>query len=265
MGMDGLSGQGQSPMNMGGSWNPSYASGASGQSNQGIYGIQPPRLSNPFDVGSLGVSANRSTNPYQQSAQVYSPGPDTSAQHQANVAMAQSGFGNVGLQGYRGFPGEVQGTSASNYGISPMGWADVNAYMVNPMGTWQAPTGSTMGQYGDVGTDNNSNRYQMMIDSIKSSLSGQWPDMSWLNNFPGAEAYGQSTGLGQSPHQDANGNWVSTPQGAWNGMTQLGGDYANTAAADLLQRFGSQYGALPGTQTQSIGIPTTSLPGVRSY
>lgn len=246
--------------NVGGSFNPALGSagGASGQSGPAGYGIQPPRISSPYSVDSLGLSAgNRPSQSdlYNQSAQVYTPGPDTSPQHEANVAMAQSGLGNLGMQGYRGFPNEVQGTSNSNYGIAPQGWSDINAYMANPLGQWQTPVGATMGQYGDVGTDTNSSRFQMMMDSIKSSLSGQWPNMDWTKQFPGA---GGLT-------QDANGNYVSPVQGAWPGLNSLGSDYGNASVADLLLRFGSGYGALPPAVTQNVGIPTPSIPNTRTY
>jgi hypothetical protein len=241
--------------NVGGSFNPAFGGtrqiGASGQSYPPGYGVQPPRLSNPFNVNALGLSGSRSTQqaPFNAgTAQTYYPGADTSAQHQANVQMAQAGFGNIGLQEYAGFPGQVPGISSANYGIAPGGWADINAYLANPLGQWQIPQGSTLTQEGQTPPPSNASRYQMIIDTIKSSLSGQWPDMSsMLKQFPNTTNY-----------------ITSSPQPAWAGISQFGpnSDQTYAALADLPFRFGGPAGALLPPAAQNLGTPTTGIPGV---
>jgi hypothetical protein len=251
--------------NVGGAFNPALG-GTSGQSAPAGYGIQPPRISSPYSVGSLGISAgNRPSQSdlYSPTAQVYTPGPDTSAMHEANVAMAQQGFGNLGLNGYRGFQGETPGTSNSNYGIGPGGWADINAFMANPMGAWQS-SGNTPAingadangnaisnfviPYGGSGmggvANNNSSRYQEMIDSIRSSMTGQWPQ-NW-QNLQGQPGGGMPFNV--------SGNYSNfTP------------DQITNMAADLPLRYGAGYGVLPPAVTQNMGIPIASIPGMRTY
>lgn len=241
MGFDAISGQGQTGMSMGGQ---NIWGGASGQSSMPGYGIQPPRISSPYNVGSLNLGA-RQQNPYETSANVYTPGADTSAMHEANVAMAQAGWGNMGLQGYRGYPGETPGTSNSNYGFGPQAWADINAYLSNPTGDWQLPTGATMGQYGGVQAGSNANRYQMMEDTIRASMTGQWPQAA-LNT---ASQYG-ALQPPQSPNPAFN-NWL--PEQITNFATNMPLQYA------------SGYNMMPPQVLQNMGIPVANLPGSRTY
>ena len=136
--------------NVGGSFNPSFGGQiGSGQFGPTGFGIQPPRISNPYNVDALSLSGGArqsQQSPFNaSSAQVYYPGPDASAQHQANVAMAQAGFGNMGLGS------NVPGTD--QYGVSPENWQTVMRYLANPQGT-------------------NSADYANLTNTIRSSMNG---------------------------------------------------------------------------------------------
>jgi len=147
--------------NVGGSFNPSFSGQiGSGQFGPPGFGIQPPRISNPYNVDALSLSAgSRPTTQspfFAGSAQTYYPGPDASAQHQANVAMAQQGFGNMGLTDQ-----STPGTSYSSYGVSPQNWQTVMRYLANPQGS-------------------NAGDYQNMVNTIRNSMNGNPMFSSWL-------------------------------------------------------------------------------------
>lgn len=151
--------------NIGGSFNPALGSIGSGQIGPAGYGIQPPHVSNSFNVGGLGLEgASRPQHPanvYGGSANVYTPGADTSAEHMANVFMAQQGYGDLGLRG------TDQGTSYSGYGFGPNTWQDIYRYISNPMG--QQADGRT-----------NINRYQDIMNTIQSHMNGNPAFADWL-------------------------------------------------------------------------------------
>ena len=144
--------------NVGGSFNPSLGNVGS-QTTPSGYGIQPPRISTPYNVDSLNLSAGSQPRQYAdynvQSANAFNPGPDTSAQHEANVAMAQGGFGDMGLRG------DTPGTSSFAYGISPQNWQTVIQYLMNPQGP-------------------NAGNYQKLVDTIRGSMNNNPMFSQWL-------------------------------------------------------------------------------------
>jgi hypothetical protein len=129
--------------NVGGSFNPALGQIGSGQFSVPGYGIQPPRVSNPFNVDAMNLGAGQRPSQrafgYNSAASEYAPGPDTSGQHQANVAMAQQGFGDMYNQG------DIPGYSS--YGFSPNTWQMMNRFLVDPLGQYNGQ--SNTGQYND--------------------------------------------------------------------------------------------------------------------
>lgn len=226
----------------------------------GSYGIQPPTATYSPSSATLGGGLARSgpSNPaaFYQTQASSGLGADTSAQHAENVAMQQSGFGNLGMQGFRGqynngnysggYTGETPGTSYSNYGLSAPAYADLSAYMSNPLGQWNAPMGAVPGQYGGQygQADTNTNRYAMMMDSIKSSLLGQWP--GYAQQMAGA--YNATT-----PNQS-----FAAPQGY--NANQIG-----QMSGNILQQYGSAFNTLPPPSAQMVNIAPGSLSGIRMY
>lgn len=244
----------------------SYGSVGNISGQAGSYGIQPPTASYAPSSATLGGGLARSapSNPaaFYQNQAASGLGADNSSQHSENIAMQQAGFGNLGMQGYRGNynngvysggfdpQGQAPGTSYSNYGLSAPGYADLSAYMSNPLGPWQLPQGTNADTYGQAGFNGitNSNRYQMMMDSIKGSLTGMWPQAS-LNM---AAQYGANGPNGY-------GNILaSAPQGYTTNQI-------NTMAGDILQQFGSAFNTLPPPAAQMVNIAPSSLAGVRSF
>jgi hypothetical protein len=236
----------------------------SGQSSPAGYGIQPPTASfqAPSQTLSGGFARSAPTSPasFYQGQSTFGVNPDTSGQHQANVAMEQAGLGQLGLQGYRGFSGDMQGTSNSGYGFSPYAWSDINAYLNNPLGTWHSagdvsaasginPDGSIQNNYtipyGQVASGgvapNNTSRYQQIIDTIGSQMSNMWPS-NWQDNtnYPGMH-------IGP----------------------QMFPNYSNQTirqmAADLPLQYAGAYNISPPTATQMPNIAPSAIPGIRSF
>jgi len=143
---------------VGGAVNPSLGKGGSQTAPSG-FGIQPPRISSPYNVDALNLSAGSQPRQYadynSQSANAFNPGPDTSAQHEANVSMARGGFGNMGLLG------NDPGTSYSAYGVSPQNWQTVMRYLMNPQGQ-------------------NAGDYQGLVNIIRNSMNGNANFSQWL-------------------------------------------------------------------------------------
>ena len=230
--------------------------GFSGQgtpSPQQGYGIQPPTAnmapSPSMLSGGLTRSAPSSPAGFYNQQNSAAMGPDTSNYHQQNVAMGAAGLGNLGLQGYRGYPGEVQGTSYSNYGLAPQAYADMNAYMTNPLGQWQAPIGTTMDPYAQQNAPTNTNRYQMMTDTIHGALLNQWP--SYVNSWA----------------RDPNIPQGFTPTGNASAAAPLGytDQQLYQMAGDLLQNYGGAYQTLPPPSAQMVNIPNPNIPGIRGF
>jgi len=144
--------------NVGGSFNPSLDVVGSAEAPPG-FGIQPPHTSTPFNVNALNLSAGQQPHAFagafDPTANAFNPGPDVSGQHEANVAMAQGGFGNMGLMG------NDPGTSYSAYGISPQNWQNVMRYLMNPQGE-------------------NAGTYQGMVNTIRNSMNGMSQFSQWL-------------------------------------------------------------------------------------
>lgn len=139
--------------NVGGSFNPALGQIGSGQFSVPGFGIQPPRISQPYNVNALGLSAgqrpsNRAFG-YNSASQEYSPGPDTSAQHEANVGMAQAGFGDMYNQG--NIPGY------SSYGFSPETWQMINRFVVDP--------------FGQYGGQSNQSQYNNLVQGLLGSMT----------------------------------------------------------------------------------------------
>jgi hypothetical protein len=234
----------------------------SGQTSPAGYGIQPPTASYQAPPSTLsgGFARSAPTSPasFYQGQSTFGVNPDTSGQHSANVAMEQAGLGNLGLQGYRGFQGDMPGTSQSNYGFSPYAWADINAYLNNPLGAWHSAgdvsaasgidaSGNIQNNYtipyggtasGGV-APNNTSRYQQIIDTIASQMSNQWPS-NWMGNWPR---------MGTGPQQYPN--------------------YSNQTirqmAADLPLQYAGAYNIAPPAATQMPNIAPSAIPGIRSF
>jgi len=191
--------------NVGGSFNPALSQIGSGQFSTPGFGIQPPRVSTPYNMNALNLGAGqRPSNRadiYNPNPQEYGMGPDTSPQHNANVAMAQAGFGDLYNQG--SIPGY------STYGFSPETWQMINRFMVDPFGSY--------------GGQSNMTPYNSFLQSLTDST----------NNNP------------------YFANYEPTMRQAF--------------AADMPQRFGAAYGALPPQVVQSIGIGMPNIPGIRSF
>lgn len=232
-----------------------FGGGVSGQQQPySGYGIQPPTATMAPSPSMLsgGLSRSAPTGPagfYNQQAQG-GMGADNSNYHNQNVAMAQAGFGNIGLQGYRGYPGEVQGTSYSNYGIAPQGYADMNAYMTNPLGSWQAPPGTDLAPYAGQNTGSNTNRYQMMTDTIHAALTNLWPSnvSTWARD----------------PNMPAGFNTNSANASA---AAPLGYNDKQIyqMAGDLLQQYGGAYNTLPPPSAQMVNIANPYISGIRGF
>lgn len=145
--------------NIGGSFNPALNNAGSGQSSPSGFGTQPPRLSTPFNVGALSLGAGQRPDPqsdiWNRSANVYTPGPDTSGQHLANVMMAQQGYGDLGLRD------QTPGTSYSGYGFSPQSWGDISRYVGNPQ------------------NQGNVDAYKNIMDIIHQSMGGNPMFSGW--------------------------------------------------------------------------------------
>jgi hypothetical protein len=101
-----------------------------GFSNIGEPGYQlSPSIVGPSTGGQgyAGISVNRPTrqvSPYFSPGQYQMPNAaDTSAEHRANVFMAQNGVGDTYQQRTPGL---------ADYGFSAEDWANVNRYMTNP-------------------------------------------------------------------------------------------------------------------------------------
>jgi|SRR5215471_708573 len=226
------------------------------------YGIQPPTASfaAPPSTLSGGLARSAPSTPagFYQGQQTFGINPDTSGQHQANVAMDVAGFGNLGLTGQRGFAGETPGTSYG-YGFSPQAWADINAYLTNPLGTWHSsgdvsaasgfnPDGSIINNYvipyggaaqGGV-APNNSERYQQIIDSIAAQMSNQWPS-NWQNGpFP-------SMGIGPTQFPNYSNQTI------------------RQMATDLPLQYAGAYNVAPPAATQMMNIAPSSIPGIRTF
>jgi len=226
------------------------------------YGIQPPTagFAPPPSTLSGGLARSTPNSPagFYNGQTTFGINADTSGQHQANVAMDTAGLGNLGLTGQRGFAGETPGTSFGGYGFSPQAWADINAYLTNPLGTWHSsgdvsaasginPDGSIVNNYvipyggaaqGGV-APNNSERYQQIIDTIKAQMSNQWPS-NWMGNWPS-----MATGPSQYPN------------------------YSNETiaqmAANLPLQYAGSFNIAPPTATQMVNIAPSSIPGIRTF